>query len=331
MISPGSSAVSNMPLKKSSAAIFALVGDDRGAERRGRPRDSRPPGRCWRSSRRSCRGCAPADRRCPSASAASAGIAFFTSVGGGDLRRACVIAPMTSAPPSVALMPSARRCRRGRPGRSAAPGAASASGSASCRRRASLPSLAGARAFGGVGDAARAVIVESRTCAFSPFRPGPCLAACTARQTFCGRGRHLDVARSPQRVDDGVDHAPAATRSRPTSPQPFTPSGLCVQGVVVRADLEGSAGRRRAACCSPCRSRSGAGPLLVVDAVLEQRLADALGDAAVHLALDDHRVDDACRSRRPRRSRRCRSRRCRDRSRPRRCASRAGKVKFCGS
>src|SRR5256885_173609 len=31
---------------------------------------------------------------------------------------------------------------------------------------------------------------------------------------------------------------------------------------------------------------------IVVDAVLEQRLADALGDAAVHLALDDHRVDD---------------------------------------
>ena len=33
--------------------------------------------------------------------------------------------------------------------------------------------------------------------------------------------------------------------------------------------------------------------VLVVDRVLQQRLADALGDAALHLALDDHRVDDA--------------------------------------
>ena len=31
---------------------------------------------------------------------------------------------------------------------------------------------------------------------------------------------------------------------------------------------------------------------LVIDAALEQRLADALGDAAMDLALDDHRVDD---------------------------------------
>ena len=31
---------------------------------------------------------------------------------------------------------------------------------------------------------------------------------------------------------------------------------------------------------------------LVVDAALEHRLADALREAAVHLALDDHRIDD---------------------------------------
>src|SRR5580692_9777719 len=32
-------------------------------------------------------------------------------------------------------------------------------------------------------------------------------------------------------------------------------------------------------------------PLVVIDGVLEQRLADALGDAAMDLALDDHRID----------------------------------------
>ena len=33
-------------------------------------------------------------------------------------------------------------------------------------------------------------------------------------------------------------------------------------------------------------------PRVVVDRLLEQRLRDALGEAAVHLALDDQRVDD---------------------------------------
>ncbi len=40
--------------------------------------------------------------------------------------------------------------------------------------------------------------------------------------------------------------------------------------------------------------------LVVIDRVFEQRLSDALRDAAVHLAFDDHRIDDRCRSRRPR-------------------------------
>ena len=58
--------------------------------------------------------------------------------------------------------------------------------------------------------------------------------------------------------------------------------------------------------------------VLVVDAVLEQGLADALDDAAVDLTLDDHRVDRHCRSRRPRRTGRSGPRRCRGRPRPRR-------------
>jgi hypothetical protein len=33
-------------------------------------------------------------------------------------------------------------------------------------------------------------------------------------------------------------------------------------------------------------------PSLVIDAAFQQRLADALRDAAMHLAFDDHRIDE---------------------------------------
>ena len=76
----------------------------------------------------------------------------------------------------------------------------------------------------------------------------------------------------------------------PASPQPLMPSGLWGWRVG-HADLEGRqvVGPRHAVV------HVGAGQelaVLVVDAAFEQRLADALGDAAMHLALDDHRVDD---------------------------------------
>ena len=78
----------------------------------------------------------------------------------------------------------------------------------------------------------------------------------------------------------------------PASPQPFTPSGLCGQGVSVVADLEGRqvVGARHGVVHVGAGQQLAA--LLVVDRILEQRLADALGDAAMDLALDDHRVDD---------------------------------------
>ena len=53
------------PRRKSSAGDRALVGRSRSSHRaRARRRDSPPQDRCWRSSRRWCRGCEPADRRC---------------------------------------------------------------------------------------------------------------------------------------------------------------------------------------------------------------------------------------------------------------------------
>ena len=41
------------------------------------------------------------------------------------------------------------------------------------------------------------------------------------------------------------------------------------------------------------RARQELTRFVVVDAVLEQRLTDALNDPAMQLTLDDHRIDDA--------------------------------------
>ena len=77
----------------------------------------------------------------------------------------------------------------------------------------------------------------------------------------------------------------------PASPMPFTPSGFVVDGVscalsvIDRGDLD----RRRHQVLRHRRRDQVAA--LVVDRLLVQRLGDALRDAAVHLALHDHRVD----------------------------------------
>ena len=77
----------------------------------------------------------------------------------------------------------------------------------------------------------------------------------------------------------------------PASPMPLAPSGLVGDGVTVRADSHArEVGRRRDHVVDE-RPREDL-PALVVDGLLEQRLRDRLRDPAVHLALDDHRVDD---------------------------------------
>ena len=76
----------------------------------------------------------------------------------------------------------------------------------------------------------------------------------------------------------------------PASPQPLMPSGLEGQRRLGHADIErGQVVRPRHLVVHVGRRHELA--VLVVDGAFHQRLADALGDAAMHLALDDHRVD----------------------------------------
>ena len=74
------------------------------------------------------------------------------------------------------------------------------------------------------------------------------------------------------------------------SPTPLAPSGWCGQGVTVSPELEvGALERRRDQVVHERRVEAVA--LLVEADQLHQRDADALGQPAVDLAVDDHRVD----------------------------------------
>src|SRR5262245_14922615 len=73
----------------------------------------------------------------------------------------------------------------------------------------------------------------------------------------------------------------------PASPQPLAPSGLWVQGWLSSHSVTNggrSSARHRVVHERAADELAAA----VVGATLEQRLADALGEAAVDLALDDH-------------------------------------------
>ena len=76
----------------------------------------------------------------------------------------------------------------------------------------------------------------------------------------------------------------------PASPQPLMPSGLDGHLVTVVSTL--SFGKWSARGMRVVHERAGHElAVAVVDRAFQQRLADALRDAAVHLALDDHRID----------------------------------------
>ena len=76
----------------------------------------------------------------------------------------------------------------------------------------------------------------------------------------------------------------------PVSPTPFTPSGFVGLGLSVRLELERrELGRRGHEVRDEVRRLQVA--LVVVHALLVQRRGDALRDPAVHLAVDDQRVD----------------------------------------
>ena len=76
----------------------------------------------------------------------------------------------------------------------------------------------------------------------------------------------------------------------PASPMPLTPSWLVGDGVTVWPSVSDgtslAAGTRYSASVRRLEVAVG-----VVDGLLEQRLGEALDDAAVHLAVDDQRVD----------------------------------------
>src|ERR1051326_8712115 len=103
-----------------------------------------------------------------------------------------------------------------------------------------------------------------------------------------GRGRHIDRL-GTERIGDRVHH-----RRRRGDGAGFA-AALDAQRIgrafgLGHVDLE----RRQIVGARHGVVHVGAGDelaLVVVDGVLEQRLADALRHAAVHLALDDHRID----------------------------------------
>src|SRR5215813_10715866 len=78
----------------------------------------------------------------------------------------------------------------------------------------------------------------------------------------------------------------------PASPQPLAPSGLCVQSVVGRqVENRNVVGPGQ----TIVHQRAGAelAALSIINRVSVEGLADALDQPAVHLALDNQRVDDA--------------------------------------
>ena len=84
--------------------------------------------------------------------------------------------------------------------------------------------------------------------------------------------------------------AAAVLAIAPASPTPLTPSGLTGDGVTVSSSSRVGQPRRPRQRVVEHRARLELA-VVAVDRALPERLADALGDAAVELAVDDHRVD----------------------------------------
>ena len=94
-----------------------------------------------------------------------------------------------------------------------------------------------------------------------------------------------------QRIDDGVDHR------RGRADRPDLAAAFGAQRVVGAHGVLGGhrhrwdvVGAGHRVVHERARQQLAAG---VIQGVFQQRLADALGDAALNLALDDHRVDHA--------------------------------------
>ena len=191
-------------------------------------------------------------------------------------------------------MPASRRCRRGRP--------AARAGQAQLHR--GQQGLAAGQQLGAGGGAACAASASGGgtfegECVHGVVPPSGLLAAaCSARPAIASHTRcgEAGMSRSftpsgPQRVEHGVDHR------RRRADRAGLAAALGAQRVVgagradgVELEVRQVVGPRHGVVHEG--AGRAAGRFLVVHAVLHQRLADALRDAAVHLALDDHRVDD---------------------------------------
>ena len=106
---------------------------------------------------------------------------------------------------------------------------------------------------------------------------------------------------SPDRASTTALMTAGAAPMVPASPMPLTPMALVGDGVTVWSVVIGGhvGGRRHQVLGQRARLEVA---VLVVDGLLEQRLGQALDDAAVDLAVDDQRVDLDRRSRRRRRT-----------------------------
>ncbi len=111
----------------------------------------------------------------------------------------------------------------------------------------------------------------------------------------------------------------------PASPVPLTPRGLVVQrhGMRRRFEHRQVVGARHRVVHE--RSREQLAGLAFEDRFLPQRLADALGDAAMDLSLDEHGIEHVSAIVDGGVGARGRPLRCPDRSRPRRCGSHSGR------
>ena len=154
----------------------------------------------------------------------------------------------------------------------------------------SLASLAGRQQLGGVGDRLRAMIVESVHGSSPPYSAAILVGDFwAALHTACGVAG-MAISSWPS----------ASVMALMTAGGRGDGAGLAAALDAQRVRRAGRAGhghvegRQVAGARHAVVHVAGGDQLafLVVDRAFQQRLADALGDAAVHLALDDHRIDE---------------------------------------
>ena len=212
-------------------------------------------------------------------------------------RRACVMAPMVSERPFISM--PVKPSTFGRSTMLLRPGEPKLH-----RRDERVPAgeelgfLLLGQQVGRLPDRSRAVVFEC----VHLTSPIPLLRASVAaflqRRPHRLRGRRHGEILAADRVGDGVDDR-RRRRDRAGLAAALDAERIATGIGRGRVDLE----RRQVVGARHAVVHERAGhelAVLVVDRALQQRLADALGDAAVDLALDDHRIDRRCRNHRPR-------------------------------